>query len=271
MNVENRIKLLGNSAAEYVEKRFIAHYGKTAAEFRVAKENYLRLKPFAPDSNIWESGQSVDDNTHLFMRLLTQYYLTLAFDANLIDLTNENVKEDLSVGNIGTPGRVAKCWCGKNTDDNTETLSGRWIKEPRMASFKDGDDSGEIVWVETQIRAVCSHHFIGFHNNPQDDESFVVVGYMVKNGVRGGISKISRYVRDYASRRAWLQESLTSYIGKKVEEKFKTDSVYVALVRINHGCSWTRGANDQDATTTTTYASGDFKKNPALIPEKYKR
>ena len=271
MNVENRIELLGNGAAEYVEKRFIAHYGKTAAEFRVAKENYLRLKPFAPDSNIWESRQSVDDNTHLFMRLLTQYYLTLAFDANLIDLTNENVKEDLSVGNIGTPGRVAKCWCGKNTDDNTETLSGRWIKPPRMAYFQGEDNPNQRpIFIETQIRSVCSHHFIEFNNNPFYENSFVVVGYIPKDGIRGGISKITRFVRDYISRRAWLQEDLTEKIGKEIEKHFKTDSVYVSLKNILHGCSWTRGANDQDAKTSTEYISGKFLENPDLVPERYR-
>ena len=271
MNIQNRKELLNKKVLEFIKERFCSHHGKTQTEFRKAKENYLSLKPFAPDGNIWESGQNIDNNTHLFMRLLTQYYLTLAFEANLIDLSNENVKEDLSCGNIGTPGRVAKCWSAKNLDDNTETLSGRWIKPPRMAYFQGEDNPNQRpVFIETQIRSVCSHHFIEFNNNPFNENSFVVVGYIPKDGVKGGISKITRFVRDFISRRAWLQEDLTEKIGKEIEKQFKTDSVYVSLKNILHGCSWTRGANDQDAKTSTIYVSGKFLDNQNLIPEKYK-
>ena len=246
------------------------HDGLRDNEFNELLKDYYKIEAFAPDGNVWEDGDGITNDVQFIMRMMTQYFVREAFSAMKIDITNVNVAEDLSVGNIGTPGRIAKMWCGSSVDDASEMLSGRWIKEPRMASFKDGDESGEIVWVETQVRAVCSHHVIGFHNNPSDVDSKVVVGYMVKDGIRGGISKISRYVRDYASRRLWLQESLTSYIGRKVQEKFKTDSVYVGLFRINHGCSWTRGANDQDANTTTVFRSGEFKTNPELVPEKYK-
>ena len=238
--------------------------------FDKALSEYYNVKAFDPDGNVWEDGDGITEDAQFIMRMMTQYHLTEAFKAMKVDITNVNVAEDISTGNIGTPGRIAKMWCASSLEDNTELLSGRWIKEPRMASFKDGDESGEIVWVETQVRAVCSHHVIGFYNNPADANSKVIVGYMVKDGVRGGISKISRYVRDYASRRMWLQESLNSYVGRKIEDKFKTDSVYVALIRLNHGCSWTRGANDQDANTTTSYRSGAFKTDPSLIPERYK-
>ena len=173
--------------------------------FDKAVDEYDAVESFAPDGNVWEDSNGISNDAQFIMRMVTQYHLTEAFKAMKIDLKNVNVAEDFDVGNIGTPGRIAKMWCGSSIDDTTELLSGRWIKEPRMASFKDGDDSGEIVWVETQVRAVCSHHAIGFHNNPSNSDSKVVVGYMVKDGVRGGISKISRYVRDYASRRMLLQ------------------------------------------------------------------
>ena len=43
------------------------------------------------------------------------------------------------------------------------------------------------------------------------------------------------------------------------------------MISLNHGCSWTRGANDQDANTTTVYKSGEFKTNTSdLVPEKYR-
>ena len=256
---------------DFVWQRWSDKNMGTEKEFEKALLEYENVKSFAPDGNVWEDSNGISNEAQFIMRIVTQYHLTEAFEAMKIDLKNVNVAEDNATGNIGTPGRIAKMWCGSSIDDASELLSGRWIKEPRMASFKDGDDSGEVVWVETQVRAVCSHHAIGFHNNPSNPDSKVVVGYMVKDGIRGGISKISRYVRDYASRRMWLQESLTSYVGRKIEDKFKTDSVYVAMISLNHGCSWTRGANDQDANTTTVYKSGEFKSNTLeLVPEKYR-
>lgn len=254
---------------KYAEKRF--HKKFPEKDFSKYLNEYQGLKDFAPSGNVWESGQEISPEAHYIMRMLTQYYIEQSFKAMKIDLTDENVKEDESTGNIGTFGRIAKMWCGANLDDNTELLSGRWVKEPRMASFQREDNPDQQpIWIETQIRAVCSHHFIGFQNNPKDSESFVIVGYIPEKGIKGGISKISRFVRDYASRRAWLQEDLCDYIGRKVQEQFQSESVYVVLRKINHGCAWTRGANDQDASTTTTFISGQFKEDKSLIPEKYR-
>ena len=253
----------------WVKPRFENKFEKVS--FKKVLEEYNGIKAFAPDGNVWESGQTISDECHYLMRLITQYYLTEAFKGMKVDLTDENVKEDIEVGNIGTPGRIAKMWCSSSTKDDSEQLSGRWIKEPRMASFQRYDNPDQQpIWVETQIRAVCSHHMIGFQNNPRDDDSFVVVGYVPSGGVKGGLSKVSRFVRDFSSRRPWLQEDLTEYIGRKISEQFKTNSVFVGLYKINHGCTWTRGANDQDAGTTTTFLSGKFLEDKSLIPEKYK-
>lgn len=232
---------------------------------------YLNIKDFAPHENINETNQSISKEAHYIMRLITQYHLTEAFKAMKMDLSDENVKEDKKLGNIGTPGRIAKMWCGSNTEDTNELLSGRWTKPPRMASFQREDNiDQQPIFIETQIRAVCSHHFIGFYNNQYDSESKVVVGYIPESGIKGGLSKISRFVRDYASRRAWLQEDLCDYVGNVIQKEFKTKSVFVGMYKINHGCTWTRGANDQDAGTTTTFVSGRFIKDKSLIPEKYK-
>lgn len=96
------------------------------------------------------------------------------------------------------------------------------------------------------------------------------MGYIPENGVKGGLSKVARYIRDYSSRRPWLQEDLCNYVGNKIKEKFQSESVYILMRKINHGCTWTRGANDQDAGTTTIFASGKFKEDKSLIPEKYR-
>ena len=262
-----KLELLTEDCIEWVQERYLKKY----SSFDMALAGYKKLKEFAPDGNIWESSQNITEQEHYIMRLVTQYYITKAFNAMLIDLSDENVKEEFNTGNIGTPGRIAKMWCGSSINDSSELLSGRWIKEPRMASFQREDNiNQQPIWIETQIRAVCSHHFIGFHNNPQDEESKVVVGYIPEKGIKGGLSKISRFVRDYASRRAWLQEDLCDYVGRKIQEQFKSSSVFVGMYKINHGCTWTRGANDQDAGTTTIFKSGKFLEDENLIPQKYR-
>lgn len=118
-------------------KNFIKErYDLKFSNFNKFLKEYEELKDFAPDGNVWESGQTISEECHYIMRLSTQYYLTEAFKAMKIDLKDENVKEDLDVGNIGTPGRIAKMYCSSGINDDSEMLAGRWIQEPRMASFQ---------------------------------------------------------------------------------------------------------------------------------------
>jgi GTP cyclohydrolase I len=201
------------------------------------------------------------------MRLVTSYHLREAMQAMKIDLTDENVAEDLTSGNIGTFGRVAKVWCGYDTHDTTEALSGRWNRKPRMASFPNTGKT-DPVFVTTRLDAMCSHHLIRFGDDNADENSLVVVGYIPEERL-GGISKINRFV-EWCARRGWLQEDLTEYIGKEVEKAFETSSVYVALLNNKHGCASTRGANDREASTTSTYSSGKFKDDITLIPARFR-
>jgi len=256
MNIQNRKELLNRKALEFVKERFCEHYSKTQTEFRKAKENYLNLKPFAPDGNIWESGQNIDNNTHLFMRLLTQYYLTLAFDANLIDLSNENVKEDLTCGNIGTPGRVAKVFNGYDTQDNTELGSGRWMHPIRLAKFPNTMKEKLPITSEVSLVSSCSHHFISF-NSLSDSNSKVIISYIPDKFVLG-ISKLSRLV-DYIARRFYLQEDLTRKIYEVISKAAETEDVYVGLFNIVHGCTRLRGQQDTNGSFSTEYYGGAFK------------
>ena len=256
MNVENRIQLLENSVVNYIKTRFCDYYGRTAAEFETAKENYLKLKPFAPDGNIWESGQNINDDTHLFMRLLTQYYTKLAMDANLIDLSNDNVKEDLSVGNIGTFGRVAKVHCGFDIRDSSEMGSGRWMKSIRLAKFPNTMKNKLPITKEVTLISSCSHHEISF-NTLSDPDGRAIVSYIPDKFVLG-ISKLSRLV-DYISRRYYLQEDLTRKIYETVSEAAETEDVYVGLFNVVHGCEQLRGRRDTNGKFTTEYYGGAFK------------
>jgi len=248
--------MLNKKTLNYIKKRFTEHYGKTAAEFKNAKKKYLELKPFAPDENIWETGQEIDDNTHLFMRLLTQYHLEQAFKANLIDLNNENVKEDLSTGNIGTPGRIAKVFSGFDTHDDRELGSGRWMKPIRLAKFPNTSKEKIPITKEVSLVSSCSHHFISF-NSLSDPDSKVVVSYIPGKFVLG-ISKLSRLV-DYISRRFYLQEDLTRKIYEAISEAAETEDVFVGLYSLVHGCEMFRGKCDNNGKFSTEHYGGAFK------------
>jgi len=246
----------------FVKERYEERFDR----FNAALKEYESIAAFAPNGNIWDST-GISDEAHFVMRLVTSYHLREAMQAMKIDLTDENVAEDLTSGNIGTFGRVAKVWCGYDTHDTTEALSGRWNRKPRMASFPNTGKT-DPVFVTTRLDAMCSHHLIRFGDDNADENSLVVVGYIPEERL-GGISKINRFV-EWCARRGWLQEDLTEYIGKEVEKAFETSSVYVALLNNKHGCASTRGANDREASTTSTYSSGKFKDDITLIPARFR-
>lgn len=258
-----KLDLLTEDCINWVQERYLKKY----SSFDMALAGYKKLKEFKISDNIFESGQNMTEQEHYVMRLVSQYYMEKVFDAMLIDKNDENVAVNEDEGNIGTAGRVIKTWTGASIYDSDELMSGRWTYEPRMASFKSNEEKAP-VFVETSLDAVCSHHFIRFGDDNFDNDSFVVVGYFPDNEF-GGISKINRYVR-WCATRGWLQESLTNYIGKKIKEKFKTESVYVGIFNAKHGCASFRGALDRNASTSTVFISGKFKEDLNLIPQKYR-
>ena len=253
---------------EFIKERFLLEFNTTKEEFEKYYEEYQNIKPFKANENIFETGQNISKEAHYILRLSATYHMKEVLKALKIDLDDSNVKEDLNTGNIGTFGRIAKMFSGAYIDDTDELMSGRFNPPPRMAVFPNENDNHNPVFVKTDLNAVCSHHFIRFGEDYFDDDSFIVIGYIPREYL-GGISKINRFV-NWCARRGWLQEDLTKYIATKIEENFKTDSVYVGLFNLKHGCTAYRGACDIRSGTTTIYVSGEFKTNPDLIPLKYR-
>jgi GTP cyclohydrolase IA len=252
----------------FVRERFFCHFGhEDEASLAAALEEYRGLKTFRVNENIHESGQSLSATGHYVMRLHAMFYMGQVLDALKIDRSDPNVMEETACGNIGTAGRIAKMYAGADPDDERELMSGRWNPEPRMATFPNNAGTHEPVFVTTQLDAVCSHHFIRFGQDQADNASIVVVGYVPREKL-GGISKINRFV-NWCARRGWLQEDLTRYIGKKIMEVFETDSVYIGLFDLKHGCTAYRGACDINASTSTTYVTGVFEQDRSLIPLKF--
>lgn len=198
------------------------------------------------------SQQLVTNESHWIMRMVTQYYITEAFKAMKIDLTDDNIKEQ-SLGK-GTPGRIAKLYMGDNPEDTTELLSGRWNKEPYIACFPNTDKDHSIITKEVDIVACCSHHFLPFSTLTGGK---AIISYKPKDYVLG-ISKLQRFV-NWSTRRGWLQEDLTTYIGETIKRIASTDDVYVRLEGLTHSCEKFRGANTKNGNLTTEYRSGCFK------------
>lgn len=256
------------SVEAFVRTRFFRRFGhEQEAVLQAALQEYDALKAFGVNENIHESGQRLSPEAHYVMRLHAMYYMDRVLDALRINRNDPNVAEMPEVGNIGTAGRIAKMYTGADPEDERELMSGRWNPEPRMATFPNTAQTHEPVFVTTQLDAVCSHHFIRFGQEQADGGSVVVVGY-VPRAKLGGISKINRFV-SWCARRGWLQEDLTRYIGEKIMAVFETDSVYVGLFDLKHGCTAHRGACDINASTSTAYVTGDFERDRQLIPSRF--
>ena len=258
---------------DFVKERYFKKFpNKREKDFKEDLKRYYKIPTFKACENIHQvmtnynnredlpdveeeyvtSDQLVTNETHWIMRMITQYYLTEAFKAMKIDLDDENVREQ-SLGK-GTPGRVAKLYCGDNPEDTTELFSGRWNKEPYIACFPNTDEDHSIITKEVDIVSCCSHHFLPFSTF---NGGKAVISYKPGKYILG-ISKLQRFVT-WCSRRGWLQEDLTHYIGDTIKRIANTEDVYVKLEGLTHSCETFRGANTKNGNLTTEYRSGIFK------------
>jgi len=238
---------------KYIKERFKLKFPDS--NFKKQFKKYNKIKDFAPDSNVFET-QEINEEQHFIMRTATQYHINEAFKAMKVDLTDPNVKEDLGEGNISTPGRIAKVWCGDGIHDDRELGGGRWSVKPRLASFPNKNKENNIpITKRVDIISNCSHHFIPF-TSLQREDSYAIISYIPKDKVLG-ISKLQR-VADHISQRFWLQENLTEALYKEVQAVAETDSVYVGLFNIVHGCESNRGAKSKDGAFSSEFYGGDF-------------
>lgn len=270
MNVDTLEIVSNQQAYAFVKEHYEAKFGKES-DFNKYLELYLKLPKFKANENIHQLltdyadrgslpdkenrfivGDSLDPHVHWIMRMFTQFYIQQAFKAMKVDLEDPNISEN-SLGK-GTPGRLAKMWCGNDPEDTDELGSGRWNKEPYLSCFPNEGGDKSIVTKEVDVVACCSHHFLPFSTF---DGGRAIISYRPGKFILG-ISKLQRYVT-WASRRFWLQEDLTRYIGETIKRIAETEDVYVRLEGLVHGCEKFRGANAKNGNLTTEYRSGIFK------------
>ncbi len=237
---------------KFIKERYSKRF--KASTFSKNLKEYEAVEAFAPNGNVFETT-GISDEAHYIMRLSTQYHLTQAFAAMKIDLEDPNVAEELEDGNIGTPGRIAKVWTGFDTHDDMELGGGRWSERPRLASFPNTGNTTIPITKRVDVISNCSHHFIPFTSIARPD-SYAIISYIPKDRVLG-ISKLQR-VADWISQRFFLQEDLTKMLYDEVSKVAETDSVYVGLFNMVHGCESMRGAKASDGAFTSEYYGGEF-------------
>jgi len=257
----NEEMIMTDGCMKFCERLWYNKFGDLE-KFPKAVFLYLNIKDFDPDGNVFDHN-NFDEDILFIVRCATQYYLTKAFKAMKIDLNNPNVAEDLDNGNIGTPGRIAKIWTGSNINDDRELGSGRWSKKPRMASFPNTNGTDIPITKKVDIISSCSHHFIPFSSIAKK-ESYAVISYIPHKFVLG-ISKLQR-IANWISLRFFLQEDLTKALYDEISKVAETDSVYVCLYEMTHGCETMRGAKSKNGSFTTEHYGGAFKQDKSLIP-----
>ncbi|MDD5066736.1 MAG: GTP cyclohydrolase I FolE [bacterium] len=163
-----------------------------------------------------------------------------------LDLKDPSLKE--------TPRRVAEMYnelfCGLRL--STDKI----IKKFRTAEYN------EIILVkDIPLYSVCEHHFIPFIGKAH-------VGYIPKNGIYTGLSKIVRIV-DVFARRPQVQERLTQQIADTLVKTLNPIGVIV-VIEAEHLCMSMRGVQKPGTTTVTSALRGAFQKKPETRTEALK-
>jgi GTP cyclohydrolase I len=162
-----------------------------------------------------------------------------------LDLTDDSLRD--------TPSRLAKMW----------VLEKFWGLDPdnfpKCTVVDNKFHYDEMVCEKgIKVMSVCEHHWETIHGS-------AAVAYIPKGKVLG-LSKLNRIV-DYFSHRPQVQERLTQQIGEALRFILATDDVAVSITA-KHYCVISRGIEDQNSVTSTSYISGAFK-NPTTRAEFY--
>ncbi len=219
-------------------------------DFDLIIDKYKNIKDFKISENVFDNNEDFDEELHTLMKLISQYHMECVFRAMKIDMTDANV-----AGEKGTPYRFIKMYCGSDLEDDTELLSGRWTKRPRIASFPNESNQKFPITKRVDLVSVCSHHTAPFSTMFRSD-SYAIVSYIPEKTILG-ISKLQRLV-DWVSRRGHLQEGLTEAIYEEVCKAAETKNVYVKLCNVVHTCESLRGSQAKDGSFTSEFYGGEF-------------
>jgi GTP cyclohydrolase I len=185
------------------------------------------------DTPLREDAFEMDDD--LKMEIIEKHFKEIMHVLGL-DLSDDSLK--------GTPRRVAKMYI-------KEIFSGLNPKnKPDIKLFENKYKYKEML-VEKDITfySNCEHHFVPIYGKAH-------VAY-ISNGNVIGLSKINRIVQ-YFAKRPQVQERLTMQIGNELREVLGSEDVAV-VIDAHHMCVSTRGVQDVNSSTVTSYYSGKFE------------
>ena len=182
-----------------------------------------------------EDAFKMDDD--LKVELIEKHFREIMHILGL-DLTDDSLK--------GTPHRVAKMYV-------KEVFAGLNPKNKPAAKLFENKYKYSEMLVEKYItfHSHCEHHFVPIYGKAH-------VAY-ISNGNVIGLSKINRIVQ-YYSKRPQVQERLTMQIGNELKEVLGTEDVAV-IMDAYHMCVSSRGVNDTNSSTVTSFFSGKFEKD----------
>ncbi len=180
-----------------------------------------------------EDAFEMDDD--LKIELIEKHFKEIMHIMGL-DLSDDSLK--------GTPHRVAKMYV-------KEVFSGLNPKNKPVAKLFENKYKYNEMLVEKDItfHSHCEHHFVPIYGKAH-------VAY-ISNGDVIGLSKINRIVQ-YYSKRPQVQERLTMQIGNELKEALGTQDVAV-IMDAYHMCVSSRGVQDTNSSTVTSFYSGKFQ------------
>lgn len=173
-----------------------------------------------------------------------EYYAREILETLGLDLSDDSLAE--------TPKRIAKMFV-------EEKFWGlKYENFPKCTTIENKMQYDEMI-VEKGIRVLsdCEHHFVQIDGQ-------AIVAYIPNKKVLG-LSKLNRIV-EYFSRRPQVQERLTQQIANALQFILETEDVAV-VIKAKHYCVISRGVEDYNSETVTSFVGGAFKENSSLRSE----
>jgi GTP cyclohydrolase I len=143
-------------------------------------------------------------------------------------------------GLLETPNRVARMY--------SELVAGHGVNPADEISCIFHEATDELILVrDIPFASICEHHLVPFMGTAH-------VGYIPRDGVITGLSKLARVV-EVASKRLQVQERMTTQIADAIVEKLDPVGVVVVL-EAEHLCMSIRGIRKPGAKTVTSALRG---------------
>jgi len=156
---------------------------------------------------------------------------------------------------IETPHRIAKMYV--NEIFRAVANPG---KEPKFTTFKETGNENMVTLFDIEVKSTCSHHFLPFIGRCH-------IGYIPKNGVVCGVSKLVRAV-DFFMSKPQIQELLTEEIAAYIQKKLDALGVIV-VIEARHYCMIMRGVKQFKSKMVTSSVRGLFEKNTDSVKDEF--